>query len=577
MDNVHESMNRRSISDITIWVLFLFILFVKSEVLLGSIYGMTLTVFIFGSISIIPILFIQSFAFCFSTKGAFIYLLLCDAIISIVFLADLIYARAFGHLVSVYMLFTGDAIEGIQGSVLSLIHFTDWLMLIDLPFLLIFLYKAKRQNQSKRNIILFIFSCTISLTILICGFNLMVDKNQLADNNFHPLLLSPIGNHLYDLFRFVYDRNEGLNQNQITEIEDWIEANQKYLVAENEYLSLKGLIQGKNIITIQFESLEKFVINASFDGFEVTPNLNNMLDHSIYFSNIVEQVEDGNSSDAELMFNTSLYPISSGSAFLRFGKNEYNSLPMLLRQQGYTSVAIHGDTRSFWNRDQVFPNLGFDKYIDESMFEDAATSGMGILDESLFHQINLEIEDMKQPFNVFAITLTSHIPFELDRTITSTKAAEDDISSRYLNSIHYADMAMGTFYNQLETSGMLNNSVFVIYGDHEGLHKYYDTNLPDNNYRVPFIIYIPGFDGFEMDKVGGQIDMMPTLTYLLGIDDSKYANSVMGRNLFGNFSGSGILASGIVIEGTDGESHLKKAAEIADMWIKGDYTSLSIK
>jgi hypothetical protein len=65
--------------------------------------------------------------------------------------------------------------------------------------------------------------------------------------------------------------------------------------------------------------------------------------------------------------------------------------------------------------------------------------------------------------------------------------------------------------------------------------------------------------------------MMPTLAYLLGIDREKYAPFVMGRNLFGKYSGSALLPDGFILEGADGKEQLFEAQRIADMSIRGNY------
>src|SRR5690606_10056264 len=119
--------------------------------------------------------------------------------------------------------------------------------------------------------------------------------------------------------------------------------------------------------------------------------------NSINFTNVKEQIQEGVSSDAELMFNTGLYPTQKGSAFMSYGENEYFALPKLLKNMGYRTTAIHGDKATFWNRDIVYPNIGIERYVDEDLFEDKRFSGLGILDESLFRQSVKEIEKSTDP------------------------------------------------------------------------------------------------------------------------------------------------------------------------------------
>jgi phosphoglycerol transferase MdoB-like AlkP superfamily enzyme len=242
-----------------------------------------------------------------------------------------------------------------------------------------------------------------------------------------------------------------------------------------------------------------------------------------------------------------------------------------LNQQGYTSVAIHGDEKEFWNRDRAFESMGFDKYISEEQFQYNETEGLGILDEDMFDQSILEIEKLKEPFYFFAITITSHMPFDLSDNLRELDLEGDEYTEGYLQSLYYTDKAFGEFYNNLKEKGYLENSAVIIYGDHEGIHKYYSTELPDNNKEIPFIVNLQGMEGMVLKTEGGQVDMMPTLAYMLGIDEDEYASNVMGRNLFNMDGGSPILSTGEIVGAASNETHLLEALEISNMIIKGNY------
>lgn len=554
------------------WIPVLIILFIKSNAVLFSLFSVNTSILKYSVYTIMPILFLISFSFIFSQKGQLFYLFGLDLFISLIFIADMVYARAYGHLISVYMMVAKDVMEDLNASAISLMKWTDFLMLIDLPLLFILAVKSKQKDRVKKRIYLFCVTVLLSIVIICFQFVQLEDSKKLANYKMYPILMSPIGNHMFDLYRFMYEKADILDTEDIIAVDAWLKKNTKYQEPKEDYAHLKGLLKGKNVIVIHFESLENVVVGQSYCSQEITPNINRLLNSSIYFSNIFEQVRDGNSSDAELMFNTSMYPISSGSAFLRFGENTYVTLPKLLHEKGYTSVAIHGDNKEFWNRDQVFPFLGFDGFIDEKQFKDKSSIGMGISDESLFLQSILEIKKLEEPYNLFIITLTSHVPFDLNEENRYLDLPNDDETSSYLQSIHYTDKVFGDFYDKLEAEGLLGNLALIIYGDHEGIHKYYETTtLPNNNYEIPFIIHIPGMEGFAMDKIGGQVDMMPTVAYLLGIDTEKYSSTIMGRNLFGSAPGTVILPTGKILGETGEEDHLTEAQSIADMIIRGNY------
>ncbi|MDZ5001173.1 LTA synthase family protein, partial [Clostridium perfringens] len=116
--------------------------------------------------------------------------------------------------------------------------------------------------------------------------------------------MSPLGYHGFDLVYFT-GRNKELTNSDINEVKTWLD-NNKEIIPDNEY---KGMLEGKNLIAIQVESLENFVINKKVYGQEITPTLNKLLSQSLYFDNIYEQNNSGTSSDADLMVNTSIFPV----------------------------------------------------------------------------------------------------------------------------------------------------------------------------------------------------------------------------------------------------------------------------
>lgn len=568
-----------------LWLIVLISIIIKSNLLLISIYQIKteniLNLLIFGVFTIMPCFLLLSFSFLFSQKGKLAYLFGLDVFISLLFIVDIVYARGYGHLISIYMMFAKGVTEGLNASIISLIKWTDFLMLIDLPFLFIAFLKSKRKNANdniKKRILKFSSTLVFSVAIICFEFITIGSGNLLSDTKHQALYLSPIGSHMFDVYRFIYDRTDKLNNEDISKVNNWLEKNATYQDPDKGYADLKGLIKGRNLIVVQFESLENIVIGKSYYGQEITPNINRLLASSIYFNKIHEQVRDGNSSDTELMFNTSIYPISMGSAFLRFGENTYNSLTSILDYDGYTSIAIHGDDKEFWNRNLVFPALGFDRYIAEDEFDNNTSVGMGILDEYLFAQSFSEIEKLQEPYYLFIITLTSHMPWDAAKDVGVLDLPSDDETARYLQTINYTDKCLGEFYNELEKRGLLKNTVIIIYGDHEGIHKYNTTTtLPDNNKTIPFLIHIPGMSGMVINKIGGQVDMMPTVAFLLGIDKENYATGVMGLNLLGNDPGAVILPDGEIIGQVEDNDHLKDAQKVADIIIKGNYFKVENK
>lgn len=568
-----------------IWIIAM-ILIMKSIILLQTVYKIqpghsTEIIFYICYTTIMSILPVLAISLIFKDSNRALYLLIVDFSVSLLFIADIVYARAFGHFISFYMIFAKGVTNDLGASILSLLRWQDFLVLIDLPFLITFLGAREKidvMSVTKRKIPR---TAIILVSIIISGihFQEVVRISPEANISLYPMRLSPIGYHFYDFYDFYASKFKAdceIDYKDIQKIDSWFASNSHYQFPSNRYAHMEGILRGKNLIVIQFESLENFVVDYSINGQEITPNLNRIIHNSIFFPNIYEQVRDGNSADAELMFNTSIYPCRAGCTFLRFYDNTYNSLARMLSRRDYQSIAIHGDNKEYWNRDRVFPRLGFVNYISEEDFVDKTTVGMGLSDSALFSQTLIQIKRISNPYYCFIITLTSHTPFNAANDVGTLNLPDKGIETHYLQTINYTDKCLGQFYRRLADEGLLDNTAVIIYGDHEGVHKFYETkDVPENGKRLPFIVHIPEMGtGEVVDTIGGQIDMMPTLAFLLGIPAEEYRYSVMGRNLFGQHSQSVILSDGGTIIGSkEDEGQLIEGLRVADLLLKGDYFS----
>lgn len=335
-----------------------------------------------------------------------------------------------------------------------------------------------------------------------------------------------------------------------------------------------NIFEGKNLIVIHAESLQTIAMEQKFNGKEVTPNLNKLASEGIFFSNFYSQVGVGTSSDAEFTFSTSMMPSSNGTVFVNYYDREYVTIQKLLKEKGYYVFSMHGNDGNFWNRDTMHKNMGYDMYFDKDYYVIDETIGLGLSDESFFRQSTDIIKNIKDsydgPFYAHLITLTNHTPFSdtylLDEFDTTLKVningqiVERDyingtVLGNYFRSVHYEDAAIGEFIDELDEVGLLENTVIVIYGDHDARidEEYYnyfynydpytDTvlNSNDEGYtlyneytyeldrKVPFIIWTKDKEyNLEVDTPMGMIDAMPTLGNMFNFH-SKYQ---MGQDIF---------------------------------------------
>ncbi len=330
---------------------------------------------------------------------------------------------------------------------------------------------------------------------------------------------------------------------------------------------LFGVAKGRNLIVIQIESMQNLVINKTYNGQELTPNLNQIIkDNSVYFDHYYQQIGSGNTSDAEFATNNSIYGTLSSFTYKLYDDNYFRGLPKLLKEQGYESAVYHAhEDRNFWNRENAYYSIGFDTYYggiggtDKGQFDMTEWMGWGLTDSEFFKQSMNYLKDMTQPFYSFIITLSNHHPYEmLDKYQFIDLLPEDKgtIFGNYLNSVAYTDYALGQLMQELKDAGLYDNSIIAFYGDHMGLPKT-DDEIHDSVSRflgkdydfdtmmsIPLIITVPGAEqniNQTVGTVGGQLDFLPTIAYLMGFDslDTVY----LGHNLL-------TIDSGFVAEQT---------------------------
>ncbi|MGM9935678.1 MAG: LTA synthase family protein [Clostridium sp.] len=551
-------------------------------------------------------LLFSSFSLLFKGRGRIIYVLILDTAVTLLFIVDTWYFRGFQTVPSMLLLTQTSNLDNMFESIksmmspLDIFYFSDFILLG--IYILISRKSIKNCNRALKS---FLVTFIIPLLFIIyVPFNITVLNNNdiknaylfdVYDPNITVKYFSTIGYHIMDAYTVYKDTQPykltAEDKNDINTLFDVKNEN----LTNNEYF---GAAKNKNLIYIQVESLESFVIGKKINDIEITPVMNHLLDSSVYFPNIFEQVNEGTSADSDFMSNTSLLPVRRGCTFFRYPNNDYNSMPKILRNHGYTTSVIHPDKGSFWNyQNALSGGIGFEYFTDYYSFNHDEEIGMGISDRSYFEQVVPMIEDLNQPFYAMTVTLTNHGPFNLPDEYRSLNLSPELNNNNnlggYFESVHYTDAQIGYFLDLLDKQGILNDSIIVIMGDHAGVHKYYnddieklsskeDWYIDNGNHTVPVIIYdhsssikAKTFD----DLLGGQVDLMPTLLYLLGIPSDEYSQTALGRNLLNTDKSFAVITDG-TIKGAENLSDneisiYSKLLDISDKIIRSNYNPYS--
>ncbi|WP_419393042.1 LTA synthase family protein [Cytobacillus praedii] len=478
-------------------------------------------------------------------KRRWLSIWLFNLCLSALFIVIMYYTRYFSTIPSYYdvkQIYQSNSVGGtvaLLGSPFDFLFFLDVVLI--LPLIWFITKKSELISFASIKKWTIAFSCAGLITTVIAFFYPLVDVSYFAKK------------HGYIQSQFVqfYERGIGTALAKNDHLSDKELENLKgnAFVPPSEHDTF-GLAKNRHVFTIQVESLQEFVINKSINGQEITPNLNRLLKDSAYFDHVYQQIGAGNTSDAEWIMHTSLYPEGMDPTVNVIDGSDIPSLVHTLERNGYGTATYHADDITYWSRDKLYPALGFDYIYTSEEIPNEKEIGFGPADEVLFNYVEKQLPDQMEDHPLMysnIITLTSHTPFEMPdeyEYLNLPDSYKDTYVGNYLQSVRYTDEQIGKFIQSLKELGIYDQSLILIYGDHSGLHGApvtekdeqllkemlgHDYNLHDR-FVVPVIFNAPGiFNGETHSQLGGQIDLMPTLLNLLGIE---HDSQMIGHNLF---------------------------------------------
>lgn len=503
--------------------------------------------FIFAAATSLIICAVYLIISVFSPKAANITSFTLYVLLSVIFAVGTIYFAYAHRLPSFFLLKVAGQVDDVSGAVGTLISWRHMLFLADFPVWAVYgvvrLILKRKMSQNKNadtadhspqqvSVPRYVHTIATSAGTILVALFIVVStlfsnfETGFLKNEFFAFYANDIGKIIG-----VSDKNVNISS---------------YINGGGVNDRFSGIARGRNLVILQVEALQSFIIGNDYLGEEITPNLNALIKNdSLYFDNYYYQVGGGNTSDAEFTVNNSLYSTEEGGAYNRYPDNDYYGLPWLLKDEGYATAAFHGNTGSFWNRENAYVKQGFDTFYSaedmapDSERHDFAAKG-GISDGSMFTQTAEILSNYRGPFYAFIITLSTHNPFSVpphERYI-----AKDDTSPNlvtlYVQAARYFDTVLGEFIEDLKARGLYDNTIFVIYGDHYAISgeltgwDKYEADVSEkilgrpftlfDSFNVPLIIHIPGMGVAKtVHTVGAHVDVLPTLLDLFGLKNDK--------------------------------------------------------
>ena len=529
----------------------------------------------------------------FKNKGFIKYLIAVDILYSLLLVCDLSVFRGTGYFMDLKYIVYKDLFNVLNNSIFN-IRIIDLIFFIDVVCFGLMYFKLRDSIIFDRKNITGAVSIIICLT-LVFGWHYLFDIKRVAGSDIRfvqndwevawsPVAKmtnrSPLAHHIYEGYLTINKEIKNDDEEEMKEVDEWLAWNDEKL-PDNEF---KGIAKGKNVIFLQIESLENFVINQKVYGQEITPNINRLISKGLYFDNVYEQNNAANSIDADFMLNTGILPLGDKITALNYPEVKFNSFPRMLEKQGYTTITTHAEKLGDWSWAELHKGgFGVQNIWDINQYNVDEYVGFGLSDRSLYTQFAKKISEVKEPFYGLVPTLTSHGPFDIKdeyRYLDLPEELDKTKLGGYFQSINYADKQIGLFIDLLEEQGLMDNTIIAIYGDHGGIHKYYINELKDiqlegnwwQDYtkEIPFVIYGKDMPSKTINTIGGHIDIVPTVAYLLDINTN---NTIMGRNLLNTNRNATVIKGNEIIGEPSKEEreHLEKAYKIADYIIKNSY------
>ncbi len=278
-----------------------------------------------------------------------------------------------------------------------------------------------------------------------------------------------------------------------------------------------------NVVFVLFESFGSMYVGPNnLDSY--SPYLDSILEQSMYFE---EAISNSRTSMDALPTVVSSIPTWMNESFIlsSYSSNQFQSIPSILKEKGYSSAFFHGATNGSMRFDAFAAAAGFDNYFGRTEYnnEKHFDGNWGIADHHFLPWTLDKMDEAKKPFFSLIFTLSSHHPYTIPKEFSDKvkRNAKDPICG----TISYADLAFKGFWEKAQTKKWFKNTLFIFCADHVGPTKRKDRVSLNHSYRIPIAFYhptgklpqIPENTGFQ------QIDILPTLLDLLNVKTKYYA------------------------------------------------------
>lgn len=349
---------------------------------------------------------------------------------------------------------------------------------------------------------------------------------------------------VYDLFSV-----KKLTPEQISEIENY------YLDKSQRTTSYQRNPNIRNIIFILLESFLSEPIDLKVDGKEITPFMNSLKrDSNVYYNgHMISDIGNGESGDGQFIYMTGILPLHHKITVAQVKNNKLPALPIVLRNElniNYSEL-ISPTNPNLWQQNDMNKAYG----IVRGYWSNDITAGgqKNLDDKSIFEFAANKLNSASEPFFSVVLSLSTHSPYNKyagTDYLKGNRTLKEEYKN-YLNSCHFLDEQLQSYFGALRDKGLYENSLIIIASDHYA-HLDMLGMRGDISNHIPLFIINGGFDNNDVwYGEFHQVDTYTTLLDLLGIDQSwlGVGKTILSPNYTNSVDDQALDVSKMIIEG----------------------------
>ncbi|MCC6750613.1 MAG: sulfatase-like hydrolase/transferase [Deltaproteobacteria bacterium] len=316
-------------------------------------------------------------------------------------------------------------------------------------------------------------------------------------------------------------------------------AAQQALSGEGRAVDLRhlvGAVKRRHVIWVVLESHGASYLRLYGAKEDPTPNLSRLGQQAL----VLDGLHAVYPESIKGLFSTlcAAYPAPHTSADQYAAKRLHcDAFPLELQRAGYRTALFHAGRFAYLGMEHVVQGRGFATLADAAQIPSRFSSSFGVDEASVVERMLAFVDRLRpgERFFLMYLPIAGHHPYEAPGGGPAPFGTATD-RARYLNDLHRGDLALGTFVEGLRRRGLLEQTLWVIHGDHGEAFLQHPGNVAhtlaiyQENVHVPGLIAAPGLftRPVRLPQIGSTADLAPTLLELLG---RPVPASYQGRSL----------------------------------------------